>query len=134
MKNLIYFIIIVLLSYGIGGSAIGSESTMGMVTGGAYFDMATGHRYIKNTNTTYAEYSQRGVLLRIDVPNTQPHLVKSRYITQIDHDSYLVYEKNLTRGTAQQILPASSKHPEGWRCKQVMSLSAEGYEKPGQEE
>ena len=133
MKNLFCFIII-LLFCGIGGSAIGSESTIDMALGDAYFDMATGHRYIKNSNTTYAEYSQRGTLLRTDVPNTQPHLVKSRYITQMDQDSYLVYEKNLTQGIVQQILPASSKHPEGWRCKQVMSLSAEGYEKPGQEE
>ncbi len=125
MKNF-YFFIIIFLFCGIGGSAIGSENKKEVATGEAYFDMATGHQYIKNSENTYAEYSQRGKLLRTDVPNTQPHLAKSKYITEMDHQSYLVYEKNITGGTNQQILPASSKHPEGWRCRQIVS----GVKKP----
>ncbi len=125
MKNLFCFIIIFLFC-GISGSAIGFEGTKNIATGEAYFDMATGHQYIKNSETTYAEYSQRGKLLRTDVPNTQPHLAKSKYITKMNHQSYLVYEKNLTGGITQQILPASNKHPDGWRCKQIVS----GVKKP----
>ena len=90
--------------------------------------------YIKNSNTTYAEYSKRGELLRTDVPNTQPHLAKSNYINELTHESYLVYEKTLSEGIVQQILPALGKHPEGWRCEEVLPFSAEAYEQPGIEE
>jgi hypothetical protein len=133
MKKLICFIIVFWFC-GINVSAIGFESKKQLVVGDTYFDTATGHRYVKNSETTYAEYSKKGKCLRTDVPNTQPHLAKSRYIIEMDNESYLVYEKYLSGGIVQQILPASSKHPEGWRCKQVMSLSAEGYEKPSQKE
>jgi hypothetical protein len=99
--------------------------------GEAYFDVATGHRYIKNSDTTYAEFSKKGKLLRTNVPNTQPHLVNSKYITELTHESYLVYEKNSAEGITQQILPATTRHPEGWRCKEILPLSAEAYEKSG---
>ncbi len=125
MKNLFCFFIIFLFC-GIGGSTIGFEGTKEVAKGEAYFDMATGHRYVKYSETTYAEYSKDGKLLRTDVPNTQPHLNKSKYITEMHNRSYLVYEKNLPEGIAQQILPASYDHPEGWKCKQIMS----GVKKP----
>ena len=130
MKKLFCFIFIFLF-WGINTAAIGVESAKDIAMGDAYFDVATGHRYIKNSNTTYAEYSKKGKLLRTDVPNTQPHLAKSKYITELTNESYLVYEKKLTEGIVQQILPASNKHPEGWRCEEIMPLSAEAYEKPG---
>jgi hypothetical protein len=133
MKKLFCFIIIFLF-WGINTAAIGAESTKNMAMGEAYFDVATGHRYIKNSNTTYAEYSKRGKLLRTDVPNTQPHLAKSNYITELTHESYLVYEKYLNEGVVQQVLLASDKHPEGWRCEAILPLSAEAYENPGIEE
>jgi hypothetical protein len=133
MKKLFCFIIIFLF-WGINTAAIGAENKKDMAMGEAYFDVATGHRYIKNSNTTYAEYSKRGRLLRTDVPNTQPHLVKSNYITELTHESYLVYERYLSEGIVQQVLLASDKHPEGWRCKEILPLSAEAYENPGIEE
>ncbi len=133
MKKLFCFIIIFLF-WGINTAAIGAESTKDMAMGEAYFDVATGHRYIKNSNTTYAEYSKRGKLLRTDVPNTQPHLAKSNYINELTHESYLVYEKYLSEGIVQQVLLASDKHPEGWRCEEILPLSAEAYETPGIEE
>ena len=132
MKTLFCFIVIFLV-LGIN-IAIGAENTKVIAKGDVYFDEATGHRYIKNSTTTYAEYSQKGKLLRTDVPNTQPHLAKSKYITELPNESYLVYERNLTEGIVQQILPVSNKHPEGWRCKEMLPLSAEAYEKPGIEE
>jgi hypothetical protein len=133
MKKLFCFIIIFLF-WGINTTAIGFENTKDMAMADAYFDVATGHRYIKNSSATYAEYFKKGKLLRTDVPNTQPHLVKSKYITELTNESYLVYEKNLTEGIVQQILPASNKHPEGWRCQEIIPLSAEAYEKSGIEE
>jgi len=126
MKKLFYFIII-LMFFGIINSAIGFESTKNIATGEAYFDMATGHQYIKNSDNSYSEYSQRGKLLRTDVPNTQPHLSKSKYITEMDLDSYLVYEKNIAEETVQRILPAADKHPEGWKCKQIVSAVKKPY-------
>jgi hypothetical protein len=133
MKKLFCFIVIFLF-WGINTAAIGAEGTKDMAMGEAYFDVATGHRYIKNSNTTYAEYSKRGKLLRTDVPSTQPHLAKSNYITELTHESYLVYERYLSEGIVQQVLLASDKHPEGWRCKEILPLSAEAYENPGIEE
>ncbi|MCP4721890.1 MAG: hypothetical protein GY860_20710 [Desulfobacteraceae bacterium] len=125
MTKLFYFISIFLF-FGITGSAIGFAGTKQIATGEAYFDVATGHRYIKNSETTYAEYSQKGKLLRTDVPNTQPHLSTSKYITKIDRGYYMVYEKKQNQMIVQQILPVANGHPKGWRCKQL--LSAEGYE------
>ncbi|WDP92788.1 MAG: hypothetical protein HUN04_24930 [Desulfobacter sp.] len=86
-----------------------------------YYDIATGHKYIKNQDSTYTEYSKRGKLLRADVPSTSSLLVSGKYIYEMTDSHYLVYEKRQNNTVTQQVLPASSNHPEGWRCKHMLS-------------
>lgn len=121
MKKLIYFTTI-LLFFAMAGFSLGSDNSKPVASCDSYFDTATGHRYVKNSETTYAEYSQRGKLLRTDVPNTQPHLCTSGRIVEIDPDCYVIYKKRQNGEILEQVLPVSSKHPEGWRCKKVLTV------------
>lgn len=129
MKTLFYFSLIAFLFVAAGPGFSQNHTT---ATGKAYFDMATGHKYIQNSDNTYTEYSKKGKLLRNDVPNTQPLLTRGKYITELKADHYLVYEKNQNNIVAQQVLPATSKHPEGYKCMMAVEKmeagSAEAYE------
>ena len=91
-------------------------------TADAYFDIATGHKYIRNQNITYTEYSKQGKILRTGVPNTLPLLVSGKYIREIKTDHYLLYTKRLSNDKVQKILPALTGHPNGWKCEQIVSL------------
>ncbi len=62
-------------------------------TSDAYFDTMTGHRYVKNADGTYSEYSKKGRVFRTRVPNTLPLLVSGKYTCKISEGSFLVYEK-----------------------------------------
>ncbi|MCP3943817.1 MAG: hypothetical protein GY710_20380 [Desulfobacteraceae bacterium] len=126
MKKLFYFTIIFLF-FGTINFAIGFDTKEPIATGKSYFDTTTGHRYIKNSDNTYNEYSQKGKLLRTDVLNTQPHLSESDRIAEINQDHYMMYEQHKNGELTRQILPASISHPEGWKCKQMMST----VKKPG---
>ena len=126
MKKLFYFTIFFLF-FGIISVAFGFDNNKPIATGEAYYDMATGHKYTKNSETTYAEFSRKGKLLRDDVLNTQPHLATSKYITEIGQDHFLVYKKQKNGRVVQQILPFSSKHPEGWQCQRIVSAVKKPY-------
>ena len=89
----------------------------------AYFDSATGHKYIKNTETSYAQYSRRGKLLNTSVPCTQPNLTKGEHIQPIEQGCYILYVKNQGTIQKQMILPAGSKHPSGWYSKKLFYSS-----------
>lgn len=132
MKRCVWMIAIICLFA--GWASAGSATNSG-VTGEAYFDMATGHKYVKNTGASYAEYSKRGKLLRMDVPNTLPLLIRGRSIVEMTPDHYLVYETRRNADLIQRVLPAFSPHPRGWRCQQIVlaiqrtaALTAEAYE------
>ncbi len=134
MKKTIYFLTI-FISLTLVGSALAGDSNTKKATADAYYDIATGHKYIKNQDETYSEYSKRGKLLRADVPNTKTLLVSGKYVREVTKDHYLVYEKTQNNETAQKILPASNNHPKGWECDQLVSVvpmtgvaEAEAYE------
>lgn len=134
MKLMVYFLVI-FLTLTLSGIVTAGERSIQPAQANAYFDIATGHKYIKNPNATYSEYSKRGKLLRSDVPNTMPLLVSGKYIREMKQEHYLVYEKQLYNEVSQKVLPASSRHPEGWQCKQIVSPvqkarveTAEAYE------
>ena len=91
------------------------------VTGETYFDLATGHRYIKNSDSTYTEFSKRGKILRSDVPNSLPLLVSGRHMVELTSDHYLIYERKGAEGLTQRLLPADAPHPNGWTCKRMVS-------------
>ena len=134
MKQMVYFFII-FLTIAFTATVTAGEYSFQPAQANAYFDIATGHKYIKNLNTTYSEYAKSGKLLRSDVSNTMPLLVSGKYIHEVTPDHFLVYEKKLNSGMSQKVLPASSRHPKGWRCKQMVSQvlradieTAEAYE------
>ncbi len=134
MKQMVYFLVI-FITLTLTGAVSAGDSSLKPAQADSYFDIATGHKYIKNPDTTYSEYSKRGKLLRSDVPNTIPLLVSGKYVHEVTKEHYLVYEKNQYTDTSQKILPASSRHPEGWQCRQMVSAvqkaeldTAEAYE------
>lgn len=135
MKGFIYVVSILLWSaVCITGISAAGESTT-TVSGKAYYDTATGHKYIQNDDLTYTEFSKRGKILRENVPNTTPLLVSGKYIIEVKPDHYLVYERRDNTRVIQQVRPASERHPEGWHCKQLVSAvnqtgapTAEGYQ------
>ncbi|MCP4117497.1 MAG: hypothetical protein GY737_19305 [Desulfobacteraceae bacterium] len=123
-----FFIIIIFLFLGVAVSASDFDSSISIATGEAYFDIATGHKYIRNHDGSYTEYNKKGNLFRANLPNTQPHLATSRYIIEITPDSYLCYEKFINNKMVQKFLPFSDKHPKGWKCKKLLMAVKESHE------
>lgn len=127
MKGVIKVIIAVmgalLFIYGAAGAGSGKPTAVEE----AYFDTATGHKYIKNSDTTYSEFSKKGRLIRKDVPNSLPLLVSNKNIVEVQRTHFIVYEKSRGKNLRQKILPATERHPIGWKSVQVMSpIAANG--------
>jgi hypothetical protein len=116
-KGLLIFLII----SGFTINAFALENEKVVASGDAYFDIATGHKYIKNSETTFIEYSKKGKLLKNSVPNDLPLLTRSKYIREIRQNWYFVYQKRQGGIMIKQVLPASHGHPEGWSCEKGMS-------------
>lgn len=120
MKNsklaIIIFLILGFVSYAFAG-----DSAQGNVTGNFYYDIATGHKYIKNPGTdTYREYSKRGRLLRSNVPNSLPLLVANKYIREMKQDHYFLYQKENYQKKELMVLSPDQNHPNGWVCKKLL--------------
>lgn len=111
------------LAYTKGPGTVRYDGQKAIATGKAYFDLATGHKYLKNSEHTYAEYSKKGQLLRSDVPDSQTLLTSGKYIIDLDQGHYMVYEKRDAAQTVSQILPALNSPPMGWRCGKILSSS-----------
>lgn len=124
MKKLsvsIVFVLFFVLFFGFSSQAFSGEKVHKEVTGHFYYDIATGHKYIKNPGTnTYREFSQRGKLLRHDVPNTLPLLVSNKYIREMKRDHYLLYEKVKYQKKELLVLSPEDNHPNGWVCKKLL--------------
>ncbi len=97
-----------------------------VATGESYFDVATGHRYIKNSDATYKEYTKEGDLFRVSVSPDLRLLTTNKYIREIGRNCFMIYEKLDQRILKRQILPASSKHPKGWKAKTAMACLDRG--------
>lgn len=93
-----------------------------IATENAYFDMSTGHRYIKNNDNTYTEYTKKGEVFKTDVPATQPHLCRSRYITAVKASDLLVYTTYKNNKSVYQVQTAAVPHPKSYRCSEILSL------------
>ena len=92
------------------------------VNGKGYFDAATGHKYIKNDDGSYAEYTRKGQYLKT-VPSDLPLLTTSRNIHPITEDSYILYETTLDGKKAYLSMPGFDAHPEDYKtCKILVSL------------
>ena len=120
MKAILTFFITGILFFSFFITAWGSEESRMKGTHQAYLDVATGHKYIRNENGTYTEFSSKGRLFRSDVPSNLPLIVSRKTILAIPEDSCLVYEKNEFGSIEKQILNSSETHPEGYVCKGVL--------------
>lgn len=90
-------------------------------TGSAYYDIATGHRYIRNPDGSYCEFSKKGQMLRPSVPNTSKLLTVGKYIYDISGKDYIVYEKKTTDKTLTEIIRATNGHPTGYSSRDLFS-------------
>lgn len=117
------------LGYTKSNQTVPSNKKFYEATANAYFDESTGHRYVKNSDNTYREYSLKGKLLRSDVPCYQPHLNLSRYISEMNNDNYLMYEKYEGQKRIQQILPSNETASDHWRCRKLFFSAKQALEK-----
>lgn len=118
-KSAIIIVISVIL--GIASHSFAGDKKHSTVTGNFYFDIATGHKYIKNPGAnTYREYSQKGKLLRDEVPNNLPLLATNKYIREMKRDHYLLYQKVNYQRKELMVLSPDQNHPNGWVCKKLL--------------
>jgi hypothetical protein len=119
--NKLTAVIIIALILGFASHSFAGGKKHSVVTGNFYFDIATGHKYIKNPGTnTYREYSQRGKLLRDEVSNNIPLLATNKYIREMKRDHYLLYQKVNYQRKELMVLSADHDHPNGWTCKKLL--------------
>ncbi len=85
----------------------------------SYFDVATGHRYEKVDNISYAEFTQKGQFFK-KVPSNLPLLQNNSKVHPIPDNSYILYEKVSNGVSEQKILPENIDHPLGWKAKKVL--------------
>ncbi len=97
-----------------------SDSKKPHATGESYFDVATGHRYIKNADATYREYSKRGKLFRASVSPYLPLLTTNRNIREIGQTCYLLYKRNKNHKTEILVLSPDQEHPVGWSIETIL--------------
>ncbi len=121
------FLFVLFLALTLTGTCLAGDNSIRPATAGTYYDTATGHKYIQNKDHTYSEYSQRGELLRSDVPSTQPLLSMGKHVIEVTPKLFLVYEKIIEQTLVQKVVPATASHPEGWQCKGLVS-AATAYE------
>ncbi len=121
MKRMICLFFLFLI-IGVISVAHAGNSKMEVAISDRYYDLATGHQYIKNQDGTYSEYSRKGQLLKATVPKTLPLLVRGKYIRSIDIDSYYLYQRYKNTESFIMVQPASQPHPmDGWRCIKLLS-------------
>jgi hypothetical protein len=119
--NKLTAVIIIALILGFASHSFAGDKKHSAVTGNFYYDIATGHKYIKNPGTnTYREYSQRGQLLRDEVLNNIPLLATNKYIREMERDHYLLYQKVNYQKKELMVLSPEQSHPNGWTCKKLL--------------
>ncbi len=91
-----------------------------IATGAAYYDTATGHKYVKNPDETYTEFTKKGKLFRESVPNHLALLTTNKYIRDLEESCYLLYGRTVNRQPEIMVLPSTQEHPEGWKCKKML--------------
>lgn len=120
MKKLTSILIISLI-LGFAFNVFAGESVQNKATGNFYYDIATGHKYIKNPGTnTYREFSQKGKLLRDALPSSLSLLASNKYIREVKHDCYLLYQKINYQKEEFMVLSPDQKHPNGWILKKLL--------------
>lgn len=93
-----------------------------LVNGDAYIDVSTGHRYEKNADNTYTEYTKKGRVFKTQVSPSQPHLCRSPYVLPIqEKTTRVVYEYYRNNRKIKTILPPDAHHPKGYRLADLLT-------------
>lgn len=121
MKKMVCLLTLIVM-FGIMSAAHSGDIKSEITVLDRYYDVATGHQYIRNQDETFSEYSRKGRLLKSSVPNTLPLLVRGKHIRPIDENSYIMYRCYKSNDFSTMVLPASQTHPmNGWRCFKLLS-------------
>jgi len=121
MKKMVCLFFLIVM-FGIMSGAHAGDIKSEITVFERYYDMATGHQYIRNQDGTFSEYSRKGRLLKSSVPNTLPLLVRGKHIRSIDENSYIMYQRYKNNDFSTMVQPASQPHPmNGWRCFKLLS-------------
>ncbi len=120
MKKMQLFKILFFITFAIT-VAWGLAGAQSVVNQNAYFDTLTGHKYIKNIDASYSEFSKNGKLFKSEVPNNLPLLNTRKSVIEIKPNSWFLYAKPLQHGSEKKLLPASALHPQGWRCEMLLT-------------
>ena len=84
-----------------------------------YFDSRTGHKYIKQDDNCYKEYSKRGEYLKT-VRADLPLLVNSKNVHPVSKNCYLLYQKAGCSKDEFVVLPSTASHPDGCRLMRLL--------------
>ncbi len=125
MKKFQYIVMCLVFVFGIYSSAIAADITKDsngkpLADAPLYFDTATGHQYVKNSDSTYTEYSKRGEILRTDVPPDQYNLLNGKWTHVVGNENYLLYEKTANGEIMTMTLPANNEPLVGWNCTKLL--------------
>ena len=97
------------------------KSNPGIASSDMYVDLATMHRYVKNQNGTYSEYTRKGKFVKT-VPADLPLLSSRDHVVPVTDDCYLLYV-NRQRADSDDTMvlrPVSSPHPSGWLLEKAL--------------
>ena len=79
-----------------------------------YIDLATMHRYVKNSDGTYSQFTRRGEFFK-NVPADLPLLSSRNHVVAVQGHCYFLYVKRELSGEKRTLLtPMPAPHPEGW--------------------
>ena len=111
-KGMIFFLVATLSLYAF--TAWGSEVEK-QASAEGYVDLVTMHRYIKNSDRTYDEYTRKGEFLKT-VPADLPLLLERSHVVPVPKNCYFLYVKKrpLRKDQAMVLKSAPESHPEGW--------------------
>jgi hypothetical protein len=80
----------------------------------AYIDLATMHRYVKNSDGTYSQYTRKGEFFK-NVPADLPLLTSRSHVVAVQDHCYFLYVKRELSGEKRTLLTSMPvPHPEGW--------------------
>ncbi len=85
----------------------------------AYFDSATGHKYVKVDPSRYAQFARNGKFVK-NVSHKFSRLNITTKVYPISDNSYILYEKYSQGQFNQKLLPGFSAHPVGWKAKKIL--------------
>ncbi|MFN2358016.1 MAG: hypothetical protein ABR534_09785 [Desulfotignum sp.] len=117
-KSMIFFLVATLSLYAF--TAWGNE--MGKkATADGYIDLITMHRYIKNSDGLYDEYTRKGAFFKT-VPADLPLLVQRDHVVPVENNCYFLYVKKQLSGEDQAMVlkSAPESHPEGWLLEKAL--------------